>query len=93
MAKLIIIRGNSGSGKSSLAENLQRRFGKDTMRIPQDMIRREMLAVKDGINNPAIYLIKELIVYGAKYQRIVIVEGILKKRMVWRNVSGSHSFV
>lgn len=79
MAKLIIIRGNSGSGKSSLAENLQRRFGKDTMRIPQDMIRREMLAVKDGINNPAIHLIKELIVYGAKHQRIVIVEGILKK--------------
>lgn len=43
MRKLIMIRGNSGSGKSSLAKALQRQFGRNTLMIPQDIVRREML--------------------------------------------------
>lgn len=42
MAKLIIIRGNSGSGKTTVARALQRRFGDYSMLISQDMVRREI---------------------------------------------------
>ena len=43
MKKLVIIRGNSGSGKSSLARQLQRELGRNTLVIPQDTVRRDML--------------------------------------------------
>ena len=48
MAKLIILRGNSGSGKTTIAKGLQKKFGHGTMLISQDIVRREMLYVKDG---------------------------------------------
>ena len=56
MKKLIILRGNSGSGKSTIAKELQKQFGNNTMLISQDMIRREVLKVKDGENTLAIPL-------------------------------------
>ena len=56
MSKLIIIRGNSGSGKSTLAGRLQRKFGRNTMVISQDTVRREMLWAKDGEGTPALPL-------------------------------------
>ncbi|NLW00804.1 MAG: hypothetical protein GX041_06340 [Clostridiales bacterium] len=43
-----IIRGNSGSGKSSVAKMLQRKIGRNTLVISQDIVRREMLRVHDG---------------------------------------------
>ena len=43
MAQLVIIRGNSGSGKTSLAKKLQNHFGRRTLVISQDLVRREML--------------------------------------------------
>ena len=42
MQKLIILRGNSGSGKTTIAKALQKKFGRNTMIISQDMIRRKM---------------------------------------------------
>ena len=77
MSRLIIIRGNSGSGKSTLAKALQRKFGRNTMIIPQDTVRREMLWVKDGAGNPSIPLMAELLRYGNAHSEIVILEGIL----------------
>ena len=44
----IILRGNSGSGKTQLRRNCNANFGENTMLISQDVIRREMLGVKDG---------------------------------------------
>lgn len=49
MGKLIILRGNSGSGKTTVAKELQKKFGYNTMPISQDEIRRNILRVKDGI--------------------------------------------
>ena len=46
MASLILLRGNSGSGKTSLAKLLQERFGPNTMRLSHDMIRMDMLHVR-----------------------------------------------
>ena len=67
MVKLIILRGNSGSGKTTIAKELQRKFGENTMLISQDVIRREMLGVKDGPNTLALPLIKELLFYGTSH--------------------------
>lgn len=77
MSKLIIIRGNSGSGKTSLAKNLQHRFGFNTMVISQDVVRREMLWVKDGPGTLALPLMIELLKYGHKNSEVAILEGIL----------------
>lgn len=77
MSKLIILRGNSGSGKTTIAKELQKRFGRNTMLISQDVIRRDMLHVKDGENTEAIPLMKELLIYGRSHSDIVILEGIM----------------
>lgn len=77
MRKLIILRGNSGSGKTTIAKELQNRFGTNTMLISQDVIRRDMLNVKDGESTPALPLMKELLVYGHAHSSIVILEGIM----------------
>lgn len=75
--KLIILRGNSGSGKSTLARSLQHRLGRNTMVIAQDMIRREMLWVKDEEGTPAVPLLIELLRYGHDHSTVTILEGIL----------------
>ena len=77
MSKLIILRGNSGSGKTTIAKELQKHFGRNTMLISQDVIRRDMLWVKDGESTEAIPLMKEHLTYGIKHSDIVILEGIM----------------
>jgi len=75
--KLIIIRGNSGSGKSTVATKLRHAMGYKTMLIPQDIIRREIVRVADEVNNPAIQLIQDIAIYGNRLGYDVIIEGIL----------------
>ncbi len=74
MSKLIIIRGNSGSGKTTVAKELQKRLGRNTMLISHDMIRIQMLNAKDP---EALPLITELLKYGRNHSDITILEGIL----------------
>jgi len=76
MQRLVIIRGNSGSGKSTVAKNLQHKMGYQTMLIPQDVVRREMLRVRDKEDNPSIQLVYDLTMYGNRIGYDVIVEGI-----------------
>jgi len=84
MPKLIIIRGNSGSGKSTTAKRLQRELGYETMLIPQDLIRREIVRTKDVPNNPSIQLIKDIATYGYNIKYDVIIEGILVRKRYGR---------
>lgn len=77
MSKLIILRGNSGSGKTTVAKELQKKFGNNTMIISQDMVRREILNVKDGPATEALPLMQELLIYGKKHSEITILEGIM----------------
>ena len=77
---LIILRGNSGCGKTSTARLLQRRLGYSTMLVSQDVVRREMLRVKDSESNPAIQLIYDLCMYGNNVGYTVILEGILSNK-------------
>lgn len=76
-SQIIILRGNSGCGKSTVAKELQRHLGRGTLLISQDIVRREMLYVKDGPETEAIPLLIELIRYGRKNCATVILEGIL----------------
>jgi len=75
--RLIIIRGNSGSGKSTIAKRLQVEMGRGTMLIPQDVIRRDILKVLDEPGNASVDLIYEMAMFGRKKSYDVIVEGIL----------------
>ena len=75
--KLIILRGNSGSGKTTIGKELQRKIGSNTLLISQDVIRREMVMVKDCPDNMALPMLKELLIYGRNHCKTVILEGIL----------------
>ena len=77
MSKLIILRGNSGTGKSTVAKKLQHAMGDKAMLVPQDTIRREIMRVKDGPNNPSIQLIYDTAMYGNQVEYDVVVEGVL----------------
>lgn len=47
------------------------------MVISQDVIRRDMLRVKDAVDTKALSLLSELLVYGNNNCKFVILEGIL----------------
>lgn len=78
MKKLIILRGNSGSGKTSAAKALQEKFGPNTMLISHDMIRMQVLHVWSRLGlEKSLPLMVELMRYGRKNSEVTIIEGIL----------------
>lgn len=79
-SRLIIIRGNSASGKTTIARRLQFELGYTTMLVSQDVIRRDILRVKDFAGNPAIELIYNTVMYGNKIGYDVVLEGILANK-------------
>lgn len=78
MPKLIVLRGNSGSGKTTAAKALQERFGPNTMLISHDMVRMQMLHVwgREGVLR-SLPLLVELLRYGKQHSEVTILEGIL----------------
>jgi hypothetical protein len=66
--------------KITTGKTLQRKFGQDTMLISQDVVRRAILFVKDGLNPEASQLLLELSLYGKSNYHIVILEGILNSK-------------
>ena len=72
MCKLIILRGNSGSGKTTIAKELQKIIGSNTLLVSQDAVRREMLMVSDGPDTKALPMLKELLRYGKDHCETVI---------------------
>lgn len=77
--KIIIIRGNSGSGKSTIAGRVRERLGAKTMFLQQDVLRRDILKVEDKAGNPVIGLIEQMAMYGKANGYNVLLEGILSK--------------
>lgn len=80
MSKLIILRGNSGSGKTTIAKGLQKKLGHGTMLISQDVVRREILYVKDGEKPKVEELLFQLAMYGKEHCKVVIIEGIFNSK-------------
>ncbi|GBG93578.1 hypothetical protein LFYK43_00370 [Ligilactobacillus salitolerans] len=78
MTKLIILRGNSGSGKTTTAYRLQQALQPaQVLVVGQDVVRRQMLNVKDTPGNPSIELMEYLCRFGKNRYDYVILEGIL----------------
>ncbi|OXS63830.1 AAA domain-containing protein [Bacillus sp. V-88] len=77
---LIIIRGNSGSGKTTTAKRLQQHLGRGTLLVSQDVVRRDMLKVQDRDGNLSMDLIRQITEYGRGKCEYVIVEGIFSEQ-------------
>lgn len=75
--RLIVIRGNSGSGKSSLAAGVRAVRPRGVAIIGQDQLRREILRVKDYPGTPAVGYIDLSARFALDQGMDVIVEGIL----------------
>lgn len=74
---LVILRGNSGSGKSSVARELQDRHVRELAVVSQDVLRREVLRVPDHVANPAVELIDVVARFALDRGMHVVIEGIL----------------
>lgn len=74
---LILIRGNSASGKTTLARELQLAMGRGTANIGQDHFRRVVLREHDVPGGDNIELIAQAARHCLKIGYHVILEGIL----------------
>lgn len=75
--QLIVLRGNSGSGKSSVAAELRRRVGRGLAVVAQDNVRRVVLKEKDVAGAANIGLIDAIARYSLDHGFHTVVEGIL----------------
>ena len=86
--RLIIIRGNSASGKTSVAWAIRERFGYGLAIVSQDVIRRDILRVKDEPGNPAIGLIDLTTRYALDHGYHVVIEGIMSRQSYGEMLTG-----
>ncbi|MFT4164847.1 MAG: kinase [Microlunatus sp.] len=75
--RLILLRGNSASGKSSLARSIRASRPRGIAVIGQDQLRREILHAREEPGNPTIGYIDLSARYALDQGLHVIVEGIL----------------
>jgi len=78
MSKIIIIRGNSGSGKSCVAKSIQEQIEPHPMLIQHDVFRRDILKEREGQCNLNDKLILQAVKFGLKYKKNIIIEGIMR---------------
>ena len=93
---IIIIRGNSGSGKTTVANKLCDKLGEDCMLLSQDVIRRDILHTNDGKDSTAVDLLKELVLFGKKHSGIIVLEGILNSswyKPLFDNIQNSFDYI
>jgi hypothetical protein len=77
MPQLIVIRGNSASGKSAAAAEIRRRYGRGLAVVGQDNLRRIVLREHDVPGGANIGLIDLTARYALGHGFHVVVEGIL----------------
>ncbi|MBX9399478.1 kinase [Streptomyces sp. TRM72054] len=75
--RLIVIRGNSASGKSSVAAGLREKFGRNLAIVAQDNLRRIVLRERDRPGGANIGLIDLTARYALDNGFHVVLEGIL----------------
>lgn len=75
---LIVLRGNSASGKTSLAHSIRQGVGRGLAIVSQDLIRRDILWEHESPTGANIGLIDVTARYALQHGYHVIVEGMLK---------------
>ncbi|WP_345020961.1 AAA family ATPase [Streptomyces shaanxiensis] len=75
--RLVVLRGNSASGKSSVAARIRERFGRGLALVGQDNLRRIVLRERDRPDGANIGLIDTVARYSLDAGYHVVVEGIL----------------
>jgi len=75
--RLIVLRGNSGSGKSSVAQAIRTAYGRGLAWVSQDLIRRTILMEKDRPGGANIGLIDQITRYSLDHHYHVVLDGIL----------------
>jgi 2-phosphoglycerate kinase len=75
--RLIVLRGNSGSGKSSIAAEIRARYGRGVALVGQDNLRRVVLKERDTAEGVNIGLIDVVARYALDHGFHVIIDGIL----------------
>jgi predicted kinase len=76
-AVLIVLRGNSGSGKSAVAAGVRARYGRGIALVGQDNLRRTILRERDVPGGANIGLIDAVARYALSHGFHVIIDGIL----------------
>src|SRR5689334_1922734 len=80
--KLLIIRGNSGSGKTTIAkqvriEILRRGFARQAALVEQDYFRRIVLKEKEAEGSNNLGLLRQTVLFCLEQDYDVVLEGIL----------------
>ena len=83
---LVVIRGNSGSGKTTTGREVRRRYGRGCALIEQDYVRRVMLREHggDGMGAVAPAFITAMVREALGHGYHVVLEGILHTRQYGR---------
>ena len=76
---LVVIRGNSGSGKSTIARQLQLGYGRGCALIEQDYLRRKILRELDRPGGIAPDFIEHTARFALDHGYHVVLEGILHR--------------
>ncbi|MDB5180449.1 MAG: hypothetical protein JWO54_207 [Candidatus Saccharibacteria bacterium] len=76
MTKIILLRGNAGSGKSTVAREIQNRVIPHPMLIEQDHFRRKIIKEHEGPDIISDKLILETVKFGLSQNLDIIIEGI-----------------
>jgi predicted kinase len=74
--RLIVLRGNSGSGKTTVATALRETYGRGVAWVSQDLIRRIILKEKDQPGGLNIGLIDQVARYSLDNGYHVVLDGI-----------------
>jgi adenylylsulfate kinase-like enzyme len=75
--RLIVLRGNSGAGKSTVARELRAELGCGVAIVDQDTVRRKLARERDVEHGVNIGLIEHIVRYTLASDYVVILEGIL----------------
>lgn len=75
--RLVVLRGNSGAGKSTVATALREVYGRGMAWVSQDLIRRNILKEKDRPGGVNIGLIEQVARFSLDQGYHVVMDGIL----------------
>jgi hypothetical protein len=74
--RLVVVRGNSGSGKSAVSAALRDAYGRGVAWVSQDLIRRIILKERDRPGGVNIGLIDQVARYSLDHGYHVVLDGI-----------------